>query len=135
MKKSKEVQVDVHIARVHSSMNGDYISFRIECQESGIQFVDMDITMEQFGALISGSYTRGLTANVSGLEKVGKKHVREVREVFCPITTYDREKLREWLEENAQEDGYEISTYLGSKDSVKSVDGGQILRYSVHKWI
>ncbi|MGL4232655.1 MAG: hypothetical protein ACRCWJ_14925 [Casimicrobium sp.] len=68
------------------------------------------------------------------LAYVGKTRIIERREVFCPLTTYDKKALSRWLIENAQENEWVLNPYLDSRDSTTSVDGGTILRYSVLKY-
>ena len=72
-----------------------------------------------------------------GLEHVGKKKVTEPRTAIAPksIPSHSRDELRAWLQENRQEDGWIIDSYLGSQNSVTRDQGETVLRYSVFKYV
>ena len=75
-------------------------------------------------------------ATVSKIETVGKKKIQENRRVACPIDTYDKKILERWLEENCQEPGWHLVTYLGGKESVVRDQGGNLfLNYRVAKYV
>jgi hypothetical protein len=43
--------------------------------------------------------------------------------------------LEQWLQDNAQEEGWIIDHYLGSQSSIDHMDGKTFLNYSVHKYV
>ena len=111
------------------------IHIEIMERESRIQFVDLRMTCDAFAKAITGLGAQEATLEVRGLEHVGKKRVREGREIVCPLDTYDKGVLGAWLRENAKEDGWEIDDYLSSQKSITRVEGKTLLRYSVEKFI
>lgn len=103
--------------------------------ESGIEFAECAMSMESFGFAITGLSEQDAELKVFGLEYVGKKCVTEKRSIQCPLSTYDRKSMREWLQKNAQEPGWILNDYLGSQNSVVAKGGKTILNYSVTKYI
>jgi len=61
--------------------------------------------------------------------------VEESRKVLCPLKTYRKTDLEEWLSKNAQEEGWILNNYLRSQSSVTHTEEGTILRYSVTKYV
>ena len=116
------------------SSNGQYY-IRLEDSASSRQFVEVKLSAKQFAEAVTGLYTADVEMEVKNLEKVGKQRVREPRCVLCPLDTYDKDALGHWLEENCQEEGWTVDTYLGSQTSIKGVDGGKLLNYNVIKFV
>lgn len=123
-------------AKVTISRNSrDVVCITFRDEASGIQFAEASMTVEAYGYAITGLAEQDADLEVRGLEYVGKQRITESREIVCPIKTYDRKALSEWLSENAQEDGWLVSTYLGSQKSVTYKDDGAVLRYSVTRYV
>lgn len=117
------------------SSNGSYY-IRLEDSASSRQFVEVKLTAKQFAEAITGLYTTDVVMEVNHLDKVGKQRVREPRTVLCPLDTWDKEVLQDWLSENCQEDGWTLDLYLGSQNSYKSVKGGGTqINYAVFKYV
>ena len=116
------------------SSDGFYY-IRLRDEASCVNFLEMKLTGEQFAEAITGLNFSGVEMEVRGLENVGKERVREKRSVICPLTTYKREQLHDWLLANCQEEGWFIDGYLNSQTSTKSVDGGTLLNYAVYKYV
>jgi hypothetical protein len=76
-----------------------------------------------------------MEAELRGLEFVGKLRVSEPRRIEYPSNDSNREKMTQWLKDNAQEKGWIVSTYLGSQGSVERKDGKIFLNYHVTKYI
>lgn len=111
------------------------ISIILRDEVSCIQFFRGDVSLSDFAEAITGFAEIPVSAEVRGLEFVGKEKVQEDRTILCPLTDYSREVLGQWLEENAKEDGWIVQTYLGAKGQVEPCKGGQKLRYSVVKYV
>jgi len=123
------------ISRPQCSNGRKYISIAIMDETSRIQFLDAEIELEAFAEVLTGLSYVPMKGELIGLEHIGKTRVAERREIVCPLKCYDRDKLAAWLEDNAQEEGWIVSTYLGSQSSVRRHEsGGQTLRYSVTKY-
>ena len=113
----------------------DEVHIRIECRNSSNEFVDVKLSYEEFARALTGLSMVDCEAVVKGLDVVGKVRVREGRTTECPLNTYDKEELKAWMVGNCQEDSWELSTYLGSQNSIKWVDSKTILNYSVTKYV
>lgn len=112
----------------------DKVRIRIRDDASRVEFVEVALTMEAYGYVLTGLSEQDAELTVRNLQWVGKKRVNERREVVCPIASYDRDFLSAWLKENAKEDGWIVDTYLGSQNSFSRAEGGTLLRYSVIKY-
>lgn len=115
--------------------NHNKIHIEVQCSDSLAHFLAIELTTDQFAMLVTGCHQSDIKMEVRGLDKVGKVRVRETRQVVCPIKSYDRDLLEQWIVDNCKEDGWLISPGLRSQKSIKSVDNGTLLNYSVCKWI
>lgn len=128
---SKVIMAELGITR---SSDGNYY-IRIGCETSHTTFCELKLTGEQFAEAITGLYSTDIPATVNGLDRVGKKRVRESRSVVCPLDTFSRDDQEKWLIDNCQEDGWILDPYLRSQSSVKRVDNKYELNYAVFKYI
>ena len=112
------------------------IELTITDESSREQFCQLTMSPEQFGMAITGLYTTDIDMSVGNLDCIGKQKVTEKRSITLPFLTYDHGKIKSWLHENAKEDGWEINDYLGSRDSIRYNESGQIVvNYIVFKYI
>ena len=118
-----------------SRASDDIVRITVKDSASSIAFVVASMTAEAYGFAITGLAEQDASIEVNGLGYVGKQRITERREVVCPLTTYDRYALQEWLRANAQEEGWLLNSYLGSQSSVSHRDGKTLLRYSVTKYV
>jgi len=118
-----------------SRRSDDRIYIQIRDEASRNKFVEVEVTPELFGLAVTGLAEVGCRFGVSGLEVVGMQKQTERRKAVCPLKSYDRDKLRAWLQENCAEDGWYIDGYLGSQGSVVSTDEGSILNYNVFRYM
>ena len=118
-----------------SRNNHDMISIRIKDCASGVTFTEVHMRPEEFSLALTGLSYQDAELRINGLEFVGKKCIREERRILCPLNTYDRELLTKWLNENAQEEGWIVDTYLGSKNSIAHIKDTMYLNYSVVKYV
>ena len=128
----------VTITRTWSSHSDDVITIRIQDELSNIEFVEAGMSLANFASAVTGLAMCKCEFDVRGLNYLGKKKVREARSIECPLPfTTRREELSKWLEENAQEEGWLLDTYLGSQGSVrfKNASGPVTLHYSVVKYV
>lgn len=115
--------------------NRNKIHIEVQCSESLAHFLAIELTTDEFAMLVTGCHQSNIKMQVRGLDKVGKRRILQRRQVKCPLSTYDKEALSKWIDDNCQEEGWFVNNYLGSQSSVKRVDDGTLLNYSVHKWI
>jgi hypothetical protein len=97
--------------------------------------VEFEMKLADFAAALTGLAFVPGDMRVAGLAVVGKQRVSERRSIECPLDTYDKKELSQWLVENAQEEGWTLNTYLGSQTSVTRRDDKTILQYSVTKFV
>lgn len=126
---TQKLQVEVRAGRIHcGAVQEDYINLSIEDSNSGIQFVEIELSMENFAKMMTGSTVKA-QAEMRGLEYVGK--VREYEGAKITITdaeynaltvgakwSNEKEELQQWLKVNHQREGWLLSSYLGSRDSI-----------------
>ena len=111
------------------------VYIKIEDRASKIQFVEVAMSLEDFGAAVTGLDMQEADLEVRGLHNVGKFRVSEKRRIECPLKTYDKGVLVAWLKANAQEEGWILDTYLGSQGSVNWAGDKTILNYGVTKFV
>lgn len=104
-------------------------------ENSRSQFFRGEISLENFAEALLGLAAVEMDAEVSGLQYVGKYKVTEDRQIVCPLITYKRDEMRDWLEKNGKEDGWTLNSCLGSQSSVSGHPDGHLLRYHVSKFV
>lgn len=132
--KMKNIKCSLTITRPSCSNGDKYISIQIKDENSRIQFFDGKISLSDFAEALTGLSGLEIISEVRGLENVGKVRVVEPRSVECPLDTYSRGELEQWIEDNCQEQGWIVSSYLGSQSSVQRKGNKNILHYSVVKF-
>ena len=113
----------------------DRVRIRIRDEASGIEFAEVSLSVEAYGYAITGLSEQPAELEVRGLEWVGKRRITEQRKIVCQLDTYNRDELSKWLGDNGQEEGWLVSTYLGSQQSVSHTPEGVVLSYSVTKYV
>jgi hypothetical protein len=136
----KELDISVHIGHAMGGRDSESVRIEFEDKTSGIQFMEIRMGLEQFGALIASRGSVDLKATVRGLEYVGMKCVRENRTAHAPNLGYPsaRNEYAQWLLANCAEEGWTLSTYLGSQGSIGFADketGLVRLSYYVFKYV
>ena len=129
--------MSLSISRPQRSDGKRCINIEVMDEASRLRFLEIEIPLDQMMEALTGLSHCPCIGDVRDLQWVGMEKVTESRTVLCPLNSYKREELREWLEANCQEEGWMLITYLGSQGSVtKAPDGkGQILRYGVTKYV
>ena len=125
------------ISRPQRSDGKRCINIEVMDEASRLRFLEIEIPLADMMAALTGLSHCSCVGDVRGLQWVGMHKVTESRSVICPLNSYKREELREWLECNCQEEGWILNTYLGSQESISTnpEGNGQVLRYSVTKYI
>lgn len=118
-----------------SRVSDDTIRIRLRDALSGCQFAEVSLSLEAFAYAVTGVAEQEAKMSVRGLAYIGKRLITTRRSIVCPVGGNDRDFLEKWLEENAQEEGWILNTYLGSQGSVVRSDGVTTLRYSVSKYV
>ena len=124
---------NISIARSSNNM----INIRLRDKASRTEFVDVQMTLEDFASAVTGLSEVGVVGTVRGLEKVGKVRVLESRQTVYPGNSYDdRAKQESYIVENCQEEGWELLPALRSQGSIqKGTTGETLLNYSVVKYV
>lgn len=130
-----KIKASLSISRPQYGDGRKLISITIVDENSRIEFIDAEISYENFTQAITGLGHQEMEIEVRGLDRVGKKVVCEDRIIECPLKTHDRNVYRAWLDDNAQEEGWLLNSYLGSQNSISYKDGKTILRYRVTKYV
>lgn len=110
------------------------IIFSAKDDASLSEFFVAEMTPNNFAMMITGLSFVETPCEVRGLDIVGKTKIRESRTVVCPLKSYDRKALEQWLIDNCQEDGWLLDKYLGSQTSTFSTEGGTGLNYAVYRY-
>ena len=127
-----------HLGYISCTRNSrDNIRITLGDENSRQKITEVTLTLEAFALLITGLYEiecqHETTKDVSN---IGKTKITEARTIVAPYMGYSREAYEDWLEENAQEEGYNLNTYLGSKTSINhdTENNTVILNYMVYKY-
>jgi hypothetical protein len=102
--------------------------------------IRLKLTARQLADVISNTHVEGIEGEIQGIaSNIGKLKVREERQIKIPKTslpTYAaKEVYSKYLEENAQEEGWHLDSYMGSQKSVIYSGDEIILNYAVYKWV
>jgi hypothetical protein len=125
---AKQLQGSLRFGAVTGG-DGGYVSIELIDETSGISFLDIELSYEQFGRLVGSNGGVDCSYTVRGVENIGKKHEHKRGSVKMPASVYQkltagvgydsREKaLGQWIKENAKEEGWHIDTYLGAQGSI-----------------
>lgn len=125
----KELQGSIRFGAVSDTRGDGYVSIELEDNNSGIQFLEIKLSHEEFGRLVGTNGSVDCKYTVRGAENIGKVYdhkkgtIKVPADVYRKLTTsvkYDdqKEKLGQWLKQNAKEEGWHISAYLGSRGSI-----------------
>ena len=122
-------------ARVTISRSSDnMIRIAVECDSSHTRFVEVKMDCEGFAKAITGQGFIHCTAEVRGLDFVGKKRIVERRRVQAPNLGYGRQEYESWLANNYKEEGWIVNSYLGSQGSISDDGVMRFLNFSVERY-
>jgi len=132
-----DISVSVEFGRARNSRSdsGDDYRLTVTDNSSRTRFLELRMTAKQFAEMLTSLHQSDVTAMVRGLDRVGKRRIREGRSAVCPEKFWSREEQEAWLVENCQEEGWILDSHLGSQSSVVHKDGQTVLRYSVFKFV
>ena len=130
-----KIKAKITISKTSGGSDGPTVAVTLTDDLSGISFFRGEMSLHNYAECITGLGHVEMDADVRGLEYVGMKRVTESRTIECPLTDYKNEVLEQWLKDNAHEEGWLVSSYLGSKGQVTRKDDKTILRYHVTKYI
>lgn len=111
---------EMTFSRVMCNMEDDYMEITLSDSISGIEFVSVRLSMEQYGKLISGQSYQKVDYELRGAGNIGKVKESEPAQIALPhdLYHYNKKPVQDWLEANCQREGWYMDTYLGSQGSV-----------------
>lgn len=123
-----------------------YIEICIQDEASRIAFATVKLGLKDFAEAITGLGGIKCTTEVRGLAFVGKRKEVDRGSVFISdedyhnltdTVNYHRREgvLADWLEANATREGWMIGRYLGSRDSIKHVEGGRQINFNYYRYV
>lgn len=127
---TQELDIEIRLSKCTSNRPPyDTMNITVEDKLSGIQFLEVELSIEQFGKLLSGGTFVDAKGEVRGLQNLGKKYEHKRGSVTMPDATYhalvkdtkfsdQKQILGDWLRANAAEEGWHINAYLGSQGSI-----------------
>lgn len=125
-----------HEGRITLSRSSrDVINIRIKDESSRQQITEVSLSLENFALMMTGlAEVECQHETTKDVSNIGKTKVIEDRSIVAPHLGYDRDLYVQWLEENAQEEGYILDTYLKSQRSIVFKES-VTLHYSVYKYV
>lgn len=117
-----------------SRNSNDIINIRLDDVNSKTEFVSVDVTPEDFAYALTGLARQDVSITVRDLELVGKRRIVESRQATTTLKSYKIDDYVKWLEENCQEDGWILDTYLGSQNSIVYKNDSVIINYTVVRY-
>lgn len=130
---TKEQEFDANLTITRDSDN--IMRIRIQDETSQVVFVELKLSLEDMMKCITGLGYVDCKAIYRNLQAVGKTKIMENRVINTGLRSYDRDKMEQWLKDNAQEEGWILDPYLGSQSSMFHIDNMTHLRYTVYKYI
>lgn len=133
----KKLNCELSISRPTTNYRDDnFLRISFRDTTSRLQFFEAEVSLGDFMLALTGQIGRPAIVELRGEECVGKKRVMELRKRICPMKGHrDPDVFSDWLRDHAQEEGWEVDTYLGRKGAVEAVAEGTMLYYSVFKYV
>lgn len=130
--KSSEIKgkADLGISR----NSHDRVSIRIRDDASGLNIVELELSLEEFALAVTGMFVPNVSATMTRDPHLGQECISERRTVLYPDGGYDKDKAEKFLIENCQEEGWILDTYLGAQNSRIYRDGKTYLNYGVYRY-
>ena len=132
----KNIKVSASISRIQAH-EGQYISIRITDDESLVLLCELKLTLEEFARLMFNESVSGINAVLGDTTKLGKvreSKTFEFKVCDCGGYYYSKDKaIKEGLK--ACPEGWEMSTYFGSQESIFTKDGDTWARTKIYRWI
>lgn len=119
-----------------SRTNRNEILVTIKDVASRIKVAEINFSLEEYALLISGMSEIEGEIIYGNLIHVGKEKIVEKRQCVIPKELYyaKKEEIKNWLEENKQEEGWYLDAYLGSQDSFVYGSEEIKINYFVYKY-
>ena len=104
----QKISIDIHVGDIHSSgSKGNYVEISVRDAASGVEFLEIPLSYEEFGRLVKSSGTLSVQATVRGADVIGKKRITEPRKITIPLQGADRTvDYENWLRDQYKEPGW-----------------------------
>lgn len=102
------------------------ITLSIQDESSGITYLEIELTPEQLGLVLTGETYMPVKAKLRGLEFIGMAPERKTETITFDCDRYkkpDAEQIREKAKD-FEVDGWKASTYIGRQGQIKWHDDG-----------
>lgn len=118
-------------------INKGYSIIEIEDDEANTTFLIVKLTEEQLVACLSRQGYVDCELEVSGLDRVGKKHENKIFEFEIPKELHgsSNEKELQVMAQSKLTDGWIAEGYFSSQNSFFSKDGKQYARCTIRRYI
>ena len=138
MSEDRKLKGKITISRRSGGAGGSSVGLAIYDPLSGIQFVDMEFSMEAWGNAVTGLGNTEGEMEVRGLQYVGLKRIWqdfivEVPDHLLPAYSH-KEELVEYARSLVRE-GWMLDPYLGSQKSFFQKEGKTHARMHIFKFV
>lgn len=121
----RTLPMQIDISRCSSNEREDFITVRLTDRGSSISFVEVEVSMADFAAAVTGHGAIPCTGEVRGLQLVGTTH--EAKTVVVPGLTHETWKVRAQLVAEYEVDGWKADMAEGmNHHRVRGVDGYEV---------
>ena len=130
------LKMSLSISRVHCNIEGDYVSIEVKDENACVKLLRLKMSMENFAQAITGLHSTECVGEVSGLDKVGKKHENRDFSFELPEGTKFRDKtaaVKAVME--ACPKGWTPDISFSSQNSFYSADGKEWARTTIRRWV
>lgn len=124
-------------------VGGNGARIKVEDESSGIRFLKINLSAEQFMACLGRLSNVKCDLDVRNLDKIGKTLEVGKHEFKVPVELYNRrykerdhfDRATQELAQNQLTDDWIADSHFGSKDSFFSKDGEQWARVTIRRWV
>ena len=123
-------------------VDGNGARIEVEDESSGIRFLKINLSAEQFMACLGRLVNVECDINVRGLDLIGKTLEVGKHEFKIPDELHDHRHNPDYFDKAAQglaqiqlTDGWIADSYFGSQGSFFKKDGEQWARVTIRRWV
>ena len=132
-----KIEAALTISKVTCPHGDNYITIRIKDAKSLIEFVELEIKLQDFAEAITGLGYVPCSAEVHNLENVGKTYEHD--QIEFPLTKINsgKERLKEALKDAEKHcpEGWTCSSYFGSQRSFFYRESKPWAQCSIYRWV
>jgi len=133
------IQGKITISRIQSNQES-YLPIKITIDDVNAvtQFLEIEMSLENFAECLTGLAARPCEFKVRGLENIGKKREMADFTIELPEGTINGRKSKEIAAERAEKlcpDGWTVSTYFNSQNSFFKENGKEYARTHILRWV